>query len=79
MLSHGLEIHERTRVQGVADAMIWSTAAAASLGSGFIMVVAGYTALGVLGAGALLIPIVVLRSQRDAIRASAVPKPVPSA
>jgi MFS family permease len=78
MLSHGLEIHERTRVQGVADAMIWSSAAAASLGSGFIMVVAGYTALGVLGAGAVLIPIVVLRAQRDAIRASSAPKAVPT-
>ena len=78
MLSRGLEIHERTRVQGVADAMIWSSAAAASLGSGFIMVVAGYTALGVLGACAVLIPVVVLRSQRSAMQASAGPQPVPT-
>jgi MFS family permease len=62
MLSENLEIHERTRVQGVADALIWSSAAAASLGSGLIMAVVGYTALGILGAGAVIIPMVVLRT-----------------
>ena len=62
MLSENLEIHERTRVQGVADALIWSTAAAASLGSGLIMAAVGYTALGILGAGAVIIPVVVLRA-----------------
>ena len=30
MLSENLEIHERTRVQGAADALIWSSAAAAA-------------------------------------------------
>lgn len=67
LLSEHLEIHERTRVQGLADAMIWSSAAAASLGSGVIMAVAGYTALGVLGAGAVLIPVVTLRAHRHAL------------
>ncbi|MDP2350336.1 MAG: MFS transporter [Chloroflexota bacterium] len=66
MLSENLEIHERTRVQGVADALIWSSAAAASLGSGLIMAAVGYTALGILGAGAVIIPVVVLRSHRRA-------------
>jgi MFS family permease len=75
LLSGSLEIHERTRVQGVADAMIWSSAAAASLGSGFVMVVVGYTALGVLGASAVLIPLLVLRTQRRAMRAGAAPVP----
>ncbi len=64
MLSENLEIHERTRVQGVADALIWSTAAAASLGSGLIMAAVGYTALGILGAGAVIIPVIVLRAHR---------------
>lgn len=67
LLSEHLEIHERTRVQGMADALIWSSAAAASLGSGVIMAVAGYTALGVLGAGAVLIPIITLRAHRHAL------------
>jgi MFS family permease len=64
LLSSSLEIHERTRVQGTADAMIWSSAAAASLGSGFVMVIVGYTALGVLGASAVLIPVALLLGQR---------------
>jgi MFS family permease len=64
MLSQHLELHERTRVQGAADALIWSSSAAASLGSGLIMAVAGYTALGILGAGLVIIPVLVLRSHR---------------
>jgi len=67
LLSEHLEIHERTRIQGLADALIWSTAAAASLGSGVIMAFAGYTALGVLGAGAVLIPVFTLRAHRHAL------------
>ena len=31
---HGLTLAERTRLQGLTDALIWSSAAAASLGSG---------------------------------------------
>jgi len=67
LLSEHLEVHERTRVQGVADALIWSSAAAASLGSGVIMAAAGYTALGVLGTGLVLIPILTLRAHRQAL------------
>ncbi len=64
LLSEHLELHERTRVQGVADAMIWSAAAAASLGSGLIMAAVGFTALGVLGASLVLVIVAVLRSHR---------------
>jgi MFS family permease len=71
LLSGSLEIHERTRVQGAADAMIWSSAAAASLGSGFVMVVVGYTALGILGAAAVLVPVSLLLRQRRSARAAA--------
>ncbi|MBI3745895.1 MAG: MFS transporter [Chloroflexi bacterium] len=67
LLSEHLELHERTRVQGIADALIWSSAAAASLGSGLIMAVAGYTALGILGAGIVLIPVLTLRAHRHAL------------
>jgi MFS family permease len=66
LLSEHLELHERTRIQGVADALIWSTAAAASLGSGLIMAAAGYASLGILGAGAVLIPVFALRNHRRA-------------
>ncbi|HEX9549811.1 MAG TPA: MFS transporter [Candidatus Limnocylindrales bacterium] len=68
LLSEHLEIHERTRVQGIADALIWSTAAAASLGSGVIMAFTGYAALGILGAGCVIVPIVALRANAAALR-----------
>jgi MFS family permease len=78
LLSGSLEIHERTRIQGAADAMIWSSAAAASLGSGFVMAVVGYTALGIMGALAVIIPVVVLLSHRRTMRrAEAVPESLP--
>ncbi len=67
LLSEHLEVHERTRVQGFADALIWSAAAAASLGSGVLMAAAGYTALGILGTGLVLIPILTLRAHRQAL------------
>jgi MFS family permease len=50
MLTGGVSLAERTRIQGVTDALIWSTAAIASLGSGALVGAAGYAALGVLGA-----------------------------
>jgi MFS family permease len=68
LLSQHLELHERTRVQGAADALIWSSAAAASLGSGLIMAAVGYTALGILGAAAVIIPVIVLRAHRRSVQ-----------
>jgi MFS family permease len=73
LLSEHLELHERTRVQGVADAMIWSTAAAASLGSGLLLEFAGYTALGILGIGLVAIPVVTLVATRGALAGSGRP------
>ena len=49
MLTAGLMLGERTRVQGVADGMIWTSAAVASLSSGVIVAGASYTPLGLLG------------------------------
>ena len=37
LLTHGLAIPERTRLQGFTDAFIWSSAAAASLSSGLVV------------------------------------------
>lgn len=55
LLTRGLAIGERTRIQGLADGMVWSSAAVASLSSGIIVAGASYTALGFLGV-ALLVP-----------------------
>ena len=57
------------RVQGVADALIWSASAAASLGSGIVMAAAGYTALAILAMGAVVVMAAVMaRYRRRAAR-----------
>jgi MFS family permease len=67
LLSTGVSIVERTRVQGVADALIWSTAALASLGSGVLVASAGYATLGVLGAVLVVIPAWILTVRRTVL------------
>jgi MFS family permease len=73
MLAGNLEIHERTRLQGVTDAFIWSSAAAASLSSGLVVDWAGYATLGLLGAGLVAIPAIVLYGTRTSRAVSATP------
>ena len=68
MLSHGLALAERTRVQGIADTLTWGTAAFASLSSGLVVAAASYTVLGFLGVGLTLIPAAVLALQNDRLR-----------
>ena len=72
MLTSGLTLRERTRVQGVADGVIWTSAALASLSSGFIVAGASYTALGLLGIALLLPPAALLLARG---RAAAVARP----
>ena len=60
----GLTLPERTRLQGWTDSLIWSSGAAASLGSGFIVASAGFAALGLLGAALVLVPIWVVVARR---------------
>lgn len=69
LLTSGLELAERTRIQGLADAVIWSSSAAASLSSGVIVSAAGYTTLGILGAAAVVVPVWVVLSRRRAVAA----------
>ena len=64
LLTHGLAIPERTRLQGFTDAFIWSSAAAASLSSGLVVDWAGYATLGLIGAGLIAIPAIVLLGTR---------------
>jgi MFS family permease len=56
ILAHGLAMRERTRLQGAADALVWSSSAVASLASGLVVAAAGFTALGLLGAALVAVP-----------------------
>jgi MFS family permease len=69
MLTSGLTLGERTRVQGVADGLIWTSAALASLSSGLIVAGASYTTLGLLGIALLIPPAALLLARRRAISA----------
>ena len=60
LLTRGLALAERTRVQGVADGAIWSTAALASLSSGVIVAYGSYTVLGLLAVALLVAPSLLL-------------------
>ena len=67
LLTRGLTLGERTRVQGAADGMIWTSAALASLSSGFIVAGASYTTLGLLGVALLIPPAALLLARRRAV------------
>jgi len=67
LLTASLSSAERARTQGFADALIWSSAAVASAGSGVIVAVASYATLGLLGMAIIAIPIVVVVSRRAAV------------
>jgi MFS family permease len=68
LLSHGLALGERTRIQGIADTLTWGTAAFASLSSGLVVAAASYTVLGFIGVGLTLIPAGFLAAQNGRLR-----------
>ena len=74
MLTSAVSRTERARVQGVSDALIWSTSAVASLGSGVVVGAWGFTALGIMGAMIVGAAGAIVLLRRGAIR----PPPVPA-
>jgi MFS family permease len=70
LLTSGLVGAERTRVQGLVDTLIWSTAAVASLGSGIAVAAVGFASLGVMGALLVAALAWYLFAQRGRIAAS---------
>jgi MFS family permease len=69
ILTHGLAIRERTRLQGAADALVWSSSAVASLASGLVVAAAGFTALGLLGAALVAVPVWLVVGRRASLEA----------
>jgi MFS family permease len=67
LLSHGLSLAERTRIQGLTDSLIWSSAAVASLGSGVVLAFAGYAILGLMGAALVIVPMLLVIARRSAV------------
>ena len=67
LLTRDLSLSERTRLQGLTDALIWSSAAAASLGSGIVVAAASYATLGLLGAALVIVPALLVIARREAV------------
>lgn len=67
LLTQDLSLGERTRLQGLTDALIWSSAAAASLGSGVVVAAANYATLGLLGAALVIVPALLVIARRTAV------------
>jgi MFS family permease len=65
LLTRGLAIRERTRLQGWTDALIWGSAAVASLTSGVVVAAAGFAALGLLGAALVVVPTWIVLARRE--------------
>lgn len=68
LLTSSLSLVERTRIQGLADALIWSTAAIASLGSGVLLAWGGFASLGIIGAALVILPAWMLARRRATLR-----------
>ncbi len=69
LLTHGLSLAERTRIQGLVDGLIWSSAAVASLGSGIVLEFASYAILGLMGAALVVLPALLVIARRSAASA----------
>ncbi|HEX2884281.1 MAG TPA: MFS transporter [Candidatus Limnocylindria bacterium] len=68
LLTRGLTLAERTRVQGTVDGLVWGSAAVAGFSSGLIVQAWSYTTLGFLGLVLLIAPITVLVLTRVEVR-----------
>lgn len=67
LLSSGLELRHRARLQGITDSLIWSSAALASAISGLVLSSLGYDALCLIGALLLVIPAAVIFRYRRSL------------
>ncbi|MGB5891207.1 MAG: MFS transporter [Thermoanaerobaculia bacterium] len=67
LLSSGLSLEHRVRLQGVCDSVIWSSAALASASSGLVLAALGYDALCLIGAALLVIPLRVIFKHRRSL------------
>ena len=60
---------ESVRLQGMADSLVWTTGAAASLGSGVLLSTWGYPALSFIGGALSLIPVLTIGKHKVVPRA----------
>jgi MFS family permease len=71
LLASGLTLLERTRLQGVTDTIIWTSAAVASFASGVVVALVSYTGLGILPALLVMTPAWLLIRRRRGVASDA--------
>lgn len=65
LLASEAPMRDRARLQGASDAVVWTVAALASLGSGLVVAAASYAVLAIVGAGvAILLAVFVVVDRR---------------
>ena len=69
LLTRGLALGERTRIQGITDGLTWGSAAIAGVSSGLVVAGASYTVLGFVGLALTILPIALLVVHRTPLRA----------
>jgi MFS family permease len=72
LLSAGLPLDARARIQGRVDSVTWASSGIASLGSGLLYQATDYRLLSVLGLALLVLPVLVVLRHRRAVLAAAV-------
>lgn len=71
LLTEGAQAAVRVRLQGMADAVVWTSGAAASLTSGLLLAASSYAVLCLVGAALTVVPLLVaLRRRREVAAAS---------
>ncbi|HSM01933.1 MAG TPA: MFS transporter [Acidimicrobiia bacterium] len=70
LLTEGAEPSRRVRLQGLGDAVVWSSGAVASLSSGLLLAASNYAVLCLVGAVLTVVPVMVM------VRNRMVPEPI---
>jgi MFS family permease len=68
LLASGAPLADRARLQGVTDALVWTVAALASIVSGYVVELASYVTLSLMGAGAAILLAAVIAVDRRTAR-----------
>lgn len=71
LLARGAEGPERVTLQGTTDAIIWTSAALASIGAGALLELVGYSTLGFIATACLVLPAIALVIGRRSAPAAA--------
>jgi len=66
-LTEGASVEARVPLQGLADAVVWSSAAVASLSSGFLLEATDYAVLSLVGAAMVIAPVALLLRYRKVL------------